>query len=316
MKQIYFRLFALFLSFLLAINSSITHAKEDESNVHVVYVTILPYQTTFPVFFETIEDVDKIEIHFDNEKVGQTFLIDKIANVKLRFDSFGVKEIYFRIYAEEKFVYAISTTINIPKGKNVVLICPPTSKKKDVSNANIKSKFLYNADIPNKRELFSTNNQFINDVIPIVSALCEQYTLPSSVIIAMAILESGYGTSELAINANNYFGLKDWSVNHDDAFFYDKQEEGNWYKRFDSKNDCIQFFIEEVLLHQNGKWKKDYTNVAKDYQINLSNGITKEKAAMNFVEELIENRYSTLPLEEYSKRISRIVLRHKLYLLD
>lgn len=314
MKQIYVKLF---FSFLLAINSTITHAKKDESNVHVLYVTILPYQTTFPLFFETIENVDKIEIHFDNEKIGQTFLIDKMANIKIRFDSYGVKEISFRLYAEEKFVYAISTSISIPKGGNKLLIYPQTTRKKEVADANIKSKFIDEADFTNKKkDLFSTNNQFINDVIPIVSALCEQYTLPSSVIIAMAILESGYGTSELAINVNNYFGLKDWSVNHDDAYYYDKKEEGNWYKRFDSKNDCIQFFIEEVLLHQNGKWKKDYTNVAKDYQINLSNGITKEKAAMNFVEELIENRYSTLPLEEYSKRISRIVLRHKLYLLD
>lgn len=314
MKQIYVKLFFLFL---LAINSNITHAKKDESNVHVLYVTILPYQTTFPLFFETIENVDKIEIHFDNEKIGQTFLIDKMANIRIRFDSYGVKEISFRLYAEEKFVYAISTSISIPKGKNTLLISPQTTKKKEIADANIKSKFLYETDFTNKRkDLFSTNNQFINDVIPTVSSLCEQYKLPSSVIVAIAILESGYGTSELAINANNYFGLKDWSVNHDDAYYYDKQEEGNWYKRFDSKIECIQFFIEEVLLHKNGKWKKDYTPIVKEYQLNLYNGISKEKAAMTFVEELIANRYSTLSIDEYSKRISRIILRHKLYLLD
>lgn len=316
MKQIYHRLFHFFFSFLLTINSNIIHANKDESNVHVLYVTILPYQTTFPLLFETIENIDKIEIHFDNEKIGQTFLIDKVANIKIRFDSYGIKEISFRLYAEEKFIYAISTSINIPKGKNTLLIYPQTTKKKEITDANIKSKFLYEADITNKRELFTTNNQFINDVIPIVSTLCEQYMLPSSIIIAMAILESGYGTSELAINANNYFGLKDWSINHDDAYYYDKQEDGNWYKRFDSKTECIRFFIEEVILHQNGKWKKDYTNVVKSYQINLSNGITKEKAAMTFVEKLVANQYSTLPIDEYSKRISKIVLRHKLYLLD
>lgn len=30
----------------------------------------------------------------------------------------------------------------------------------------------------------------------------------ASVTIAQAILESGYGTTELAVNANNYFGMK------------------------------------------------------------------------------------------------------------
>lgn len=36
----------------------------------------------------------------------------------------------------------------------------------------------------------------------------EQYGVPASITIAQAILESGWGKSHLAIEANNYFGVK------------------------------------------------------------------------------------------------------------
>lgn len=51
--------------------------------------------------------------------------------------------------------------------------------------------------------------EFIDEIAPIAVALNkqDQEILPS-VIIAQAILESNYGKSELAVNANNLFGIK------------------------------------------------------------------------------------------------------------
>jgi len=62
-------------------------------------------------------------------------------------------------------------------------------------------------------KLFGQGNndeiEFIDDIAPVVVALSQQTKeiLPS-VIIAQAILESNYGKSELAITANNLFGIK------------------------------------------------------------------------------------------------------------
>lgn len=52
-------------------------------------------------------------------------------------------------------------------------------------------------------------NDFIELIAPMVQKLVKQYGLPfASPIIAQACLESGYGTTELAVNAYNFHGLK------------------------------------------------------------------------------------------------------------
>lgn len=54
-----------------------------------------------------------------------------------------------------------------------------------------------------------TTEQFITDIAKYVQKYAPKYNIKvRSPIIAQAILESGRGTSELAVNANNYFGLK------------------------------------------------------------------------------------------------------------
>lgn len=54
-----------------------------------------------------------------------------------------------------------------------------------------------------------TREQFINEIAKYIQKYAPQYEIKvCSPIIAQAILESGGGTSELAMNAHNYFGLK------------------------------------------------------------------------------------------------------------
>lgn len=53
------------------------------------------------------------------------------------------------------------------------------------------------------------NERFIQDIAVLVQKYAPSYGIEVySPIIAQAVLESGYGTSELAVNAHNYFGLK------------------------------------------------------------------------------------------------------------
>lgn len=54
-----------------------------------------------------------------------------------------------------------------------------------------------------------SNEQFIKKIAALIQKYAPSYGIEVySAVIAQAILESGYGTSELAVNAHNYFGLK------------------------------------------------------------------------------------------------------------
>lgn len=55
----------------------------------------------------------------------------------------------------------------------------------------------------------NTRDDFIAQIAPLIQKYAPQYGISvCSPIIAQAVLESASGTSELAVNANNYFGLK------------------------------------------------------------------------------------------------------------
>ena len=51
-------------------------------------------------------------------------------------------------------------------------------------------------------------NTFLNKIGPLVMKDYRTSNILASITMAQAILESGWGKSELAINANNLFGMK------------------------------------------------------------------------------------------------------------
>jgi len=51
-------------------------------------------------------------------------------------------------------------------------------------------------------------NDFLKSVVPAAQAAQRKWGVPASVTIAQAILESGWGQSALARQANNFFGIK------------------------------------------------------------------------------------------------------------
>ena len=53
-----------------------------------------------------------------------------------------------------------------------------------------------------------TEQKFIDHIAPLARADMQQSGILASVTIAQACLESAYGTSDLAINARNLFGMK------------------------------------------------------------------------------------------------------------
>lgn len=51
-------------------------------------------------------------------------------------------------------------------------------------------------------------NAFLKAAVPAAQAAARKWRVPASITIAQAILESGWGASALARQANNYFGIK------------------------------------------------------------------------------------------------------------
>lgn len=160
---------------------------------------------------------------------------------------------------------------------------------------------------------------FVGQISPFVQQRCQKAVIPASVVVAMAFLESGFGKSELAVNANNLFGMKDNSKDHKDAYLYQKQyagETGNWYKRFISQQACLVFFIDELLQHKTGLWKRDYSPVVRAYREDLNNGLSKDAAARNFMGNLVDKGYTTLSKDAYIERLERIITTYGLAELD
>jgi flagellum-specific peptidoglycan hydrolase FlgJ len=99
---------------------------------------------------------------------------------------------------------------------------------------------------------------FIEEISVLIQKYIKIYGYPfASPIIAQACLESGYGTSELAVNANNFFGIKYSTakrVPSSKGYYVKVGSEQNadgsyvssvmkWCK-FDSMEDCVKGYFE------------------------------------------------------------------------
>ncbi|MGM9838253.1 MAG: glucosaminidase domain-containing protein [Paludibacteraceae bacterium] len=88
------------------------------------------------------------------------------------------------------------------------------------------------------------------------------YGIPASIILAQGLLESAAGTSELAREANNHFGIKctsDWMG-------------GNYYHDDDAKDDCFRVygdaaesFKDHALFLQRPRYQTCFEIVVEDY---------------------------------------------------
>ncbi len=178
---------------------------------------------------------------------------------------------------------------------------------------------------------------FLEDIKPIAVELGQKYQIPASVVMAMAAMESGYGFSRNAVFANNFFGIKQWWGNETNAFqlkgqpdeyegkvailkrsddgqiIYDENRRpDNWYKRFNSRRECIEFLVEEVFLHKTGAWKRDYSDIAKFYRGQLAAGVEKYSAAYTFIYSVGERGYTHKGGRFYADRVMKVVDRYGL----
>ena len=116
---------------------------------------------------------------------------------------------------------------------------------------------------------------FINKISTPAMEANGKWGIPASAMIGMAILESGYGTTRIAIHANNFFGIKVWGYNpknawqlkgqpdedyepvpvlvdygYDRKIFDESKRRDNWYRAFNSAKEAVDYLAGNLLLNQ------------------------------------------------------------------
>lgn len=110
---------------------------------------------------------------------------------------------------------------------------------------------------------FSQSNYFVK-YRPLVDSLSNAYKIPSSVILAVAYLESGGGTSVVGRRLNNHFGLKGRVPGGDTVNVKSS------YKYFPTATDSYIYFCELVArkkFYPSLKGSKDY----KKWVVSIAN---------------------------------------------
>ncbi len=62
----------------------------------------------------------------------------------------------------------------------------------------------------------------------------QRYNIPASLTLAQAIVESNYGNSNLAVNANNYFGIKCHKQWEGDSYTMDVDEKDECFRKYEN----------------------------------------------------------------------------------
>ena len=167
---------------------------------------------------------------------------------------------------------------------------------------------------------------FINKIsIPAMEAN-EKWGIPASAMIGMAILESGYGTTRIAIHANNFFGIKVWGYNpknawqlkgqpdedyepvpvlvdygYDRKIFDESKRRDNWYRAFNSSKEAVDYLAGNLLLNSRYRFAK--TN----YEERIKKGWSLEKAAKEYLYDIAEAGYNHLGGEYYRNKVGKII---------
>ena len=98
-----------------------------------------------------------------------------------------------------------------------------------------------------------TKLDFINEVAKYVCKYAKQYNICNNAVpIAQAVLESGFGTTDLAVHAHNFFGLKAGASWQGATYTKDTIEciNGNYvkvtdtFRKYASLEDCVKGYFE------------------------------------------------------------------------
>ena len=282
---------------------------------------------------ESSHSLTKIFLYVDGTYAGGSFVHGNYAKLEMLFISTGIKQLKFIAIKDDEGNYSSYTSmIRVVEQEshrqqaqatyNPAIVYRPLAERKRMSEDNHSTLVANPNNASRNNASFNCSNSFINEMVQIIQKHVENQAivLPTPVIVAMAALESGYGKSELATKANNFFGLKSCRSNPNDPnvyqYFKQPAEDCNLYRKFEDAESCVNFFIDELLLNKTGQWRRDYSKVVYQYQDQLKQGVDRNTALEYFIEGLVEKGYTTTPIESYKSGLMRVINTYQLYRLD
>lgn len=146
-----------------------------------------------------------------------------------------------------------------------------------------------------------------------VLAVQEMYRsgIPASIILGQAVIESNFGTSDLAMKANNHFGIKCKSYWNGDTYYHEDDDYKNGRliaSCFRAYNSSIKSYLDHSnFLMKSERYNKLFSYGIKDYE-SWAYGLEKAGYATDpqYAEKLISaieeynlDRYDSVNLDEY-----------------
>ena len=155
----------------------------------------------------------------------------------------------------------------------------------------------------------SSKQQFIKEIYPQASEIYDKYGVLPSVTISQAILESGWGKSDLSINAKNLFGIKA------DASWKGKKIKMNTSEYYNKK------IIDEFRVYNSNEESiKDYGEFLKNNKRYKQSGVFKATQYLEQTKAIEQSGYSTVQNDKgeeiYAKLLIQIIQEQNLQLLD
>ncbi|MDN4608771.1 S-layer homology domain-containing protein [Sporosarcina highlanderae] len=192
-----------------------------------------------------------------------------------------------------------------------------------------------NAYMPTYNPSMNDRRNFIDEISNYATEASTKWGIPASAIIGMAVIESGYGTTRIAVNANNIFGIKVWTTSPsqgwqlkgqpdenngtvpvlsdfgvDRLIFDESKRVDNWYRMFKSRKEAVEYLAGTLLQNQRyGFAKTNYAN-------NLSNGWSYERASKQYIYEIANAGYNHLGGDYYRNVVGKLMAEWNLYEYD
>lgn len=167
--------------------------------------------------------------------------------------------------------------------------------------------FIYACTYSNAKTLSSTPT--IPTYIATYSKIAQQESyrsnIPASIILAQAILESGFGNSNLSLKSNNHFGIK-WHNSNDGNFVY------AWDDDYNKKGNHIPSkFIKYSSVLESFKHHSDFIMKRNNYKRLFKYDRTDY---FNWAHGLKERGYCTD--SDYALQLIKLIKKYNLYNYD
>ena len=185
-----------------------------------------------------------------------------------------------------------------------------TTKPSDRTISQLEEKFhkkdldkILNLGLVQPEFMFNDANSFVNATYKCVEYL--NFTtdrasrVPTSIIIAMAGIESGWGTSRFAVDGNNLFGIRTWNLDEPHLKPLGIEKPNFGLKKYATKCDSVKDMIRNLNTHT------AYTDFRVERSTQLDSGSWDYDRLMPLL-----HAWSTNP--DYAKIILRTIRERKL----